>query len=380
MTNHIPFNIPSIGPAEIQAVTNAMSQDIIRGDGPISQRVQKNMEQWLSVRHAYLTTSCTHALEAAMIVIGLKPKDEVILPSYTFVSTANAVLLRGGIPVFAEISPDTMNIDPLDIERRITSRTKAIIPVHYAGVACDMDVIMDIAQRHQCHVIEDAAQGVDAKYKGRYLGTIGHAGCYSFHDTKNIVCGEGGAFLTNDDTLAEKFEIVREKGTNRANFIRGEVDKYTWISEGSSYIQSDILASVLEAQLLRRAEIRDARKLVWDTYYEALKPFADAGKLLLPTVPKECEHNYHMFQFRVHNEDLRNLLLSELKSNHIGAAFHYIPLHSSPFGRNVVGCTEELPVTDLCSRTIIRLPLYPKIAPMAESIADAVVGVVRAHV
>ncbi len=375
----IPFNRPYTGPRERQAVADAVQQDVLHGDGPISRRVQQQLRDWLGVRHALLTTSCTHALEMAMIALGVGPGDEVIMPSFTFVSSANAAVLRGARPVFAEIRPGTLNLDPDDTARRITPRTKAIVPVHYAGVACDMDAIMDLARQHDLRVVEDAAQAVDAYHRDRPLGTIGDVGCYSFHDTKNITCGEGGAFLTNDDAIAESAEIVREKGTNRSAFFRGEVDKYSWVGEGSSYIQSDVLAALLEAQLARRDEIKAKRRRVWDAYYEALRPLAEDEALTLPTVPDYAAPNYHLFYFRTGTPAARDAALRALKANGIQAAFHYVPLHSSPYGRQTLGCTQELPVTQHCSETLVRLPVYPQLADRAGDVAAQVANLLAAH-
>jgi len=372
----IPFTQPYVGEAERRAVADAVQQSVLHGDGPISERVQAQLREWLGVHCALLTTSCTHALEMAMIALEIGPGDEVIMPSFTFVSTANAVVLRGATPVFAEIRPDTLNIDPADVERKITPRTKVIAPVHYAGIACDMEALQDLADMHDLAIVEDAAQGVDAYYEDRPLGTIGDIGCYSFHDTKNVTSGEGGAFLTNDPEIAQRSEIVREKGTNRSAFFRGEVDKYSWVDEGSSYLPSDILAALLEAQLARRDEIRALRKQVWDAYYEALTPLAEDGLLTLPTVPDYARPNYHIFYLRTRTPEARNDLLGALKAEGIGATFHYIPLHSSPYGRNTLGCTEDLDITQHCSETLIRLPLYPQLADRADEVANIVVRTV----
>lgn len=371
----IPATRPLLGDDERDALLRALDDRHLVGNGAVSRRVQRQLEQMVGVRHALLTPSCTAALEMAMLVLGIGPGDEVILPSFTFVSTANCVVLRGARPVFAEIRPDTLNIDPADIERRITPRTRAIIPVHYAGVACEMDAILDIAAAHDLAVVEDAAQGVDARYKGRALGTIGDIGCYSFHATKNITCGEGGAFLTNDDALAERAEIIHEKGTNRAAFVRGQVDKYTWVSAGSSYVLSDLLAALLEAQLARREEIRSRRELIWQTYFKGLTGLAKQEKVILPVVPPGVEQNYHLFYFRVADQATRDALLDDLRGAGIGATFHYVPLHSSPFGRQVLGCEDELPITEQVSRTLIRLPLYPE---MSEADAEAALDRVHA--
>jgi len=358
----IPSNRSYLGTDEPQALIAALETGRIIGNGPISVRVQQQLQEMFRARYVLLTTSCTLALEMAMLAVDIGPGDEVILPSFTFVSTSNPVVLRGATPVFAEIRSDTLNIDPVDIRRRITTHTKAIIPVHYAGVASQMDEIMAIAAENNLTVIEDAAQGVDALYKGRYLGTIGDMGCYSFHGTKNITCGEGGAFVTNNPEIAHQAEIFHEKGTNRAAFIRGQVDKYTWVSTGSSYVLSDLLAALLEVQLSKKDEIKSRRKSVWESYLHGLQPLAEDGKIILPVIPEGCESNYHIFFFRVNDPQIRTDLLDHLRTNGIGATFHYIPLHSAPFGRNTLGCNTELPVTDICSQTLIRLPIYPGLA------------------
>lgn len=373
----IPFNEPCVGQAEVDAVARALQQGVLRGDGPVSKRVEAILRKWLDTSHVFFTTSCTHALEMAMIALDIGPGDEVIMPSFTFVSSANAVVLRGAKPVFAEIDAETLNIDPADIARKITPATRAIVPVHYAGVACDMDAIMALAHEHNLYVIEDAAQAIDATYKGRALGTIGHIGCFSFHDTKNLTSGEGGAFVTNDHAIAEKAELVREKGTNRSAFFRGEVDKYNWVSQGSSYIQSDILAALLEAQIARKDEIKQLRKRVWTAYYTALQPLAETGLLQLPVVPDFADANFHIFFFRLPTLDLRQATLRALKEYGIQATFHYVPLHSSPYGRHTLGCTDELPVTERCSETLIRLPLYPQLAERAPEIASHVAEIVH---
>ncbi len=373
----IPFSKPFFDQREADAVAKVLQTSILHGDGPVSRRVQDKLREWTGARYVYLTTSCTHALEMAMLTLGVGLGDEVIMPSFTFVSTANAVVLRGAKPVFAEIREDTLNIDPDDIERKITPRTKAIIPVHYAGVGCEMDRIMEIAREHNLSVVEDAAQGVDAKYNGKYLGTVGDIGCYSFHDTKNITCGEGGAFLTNDEEIAKKAELIREKGTNRSAFLRGEIDKYTWVSEGSSYIQSEVLAALLEVQLAKKDEIKEKRRGVWRSYYGALKPLEEKGLIKFPKIPESCEQNYHIFCFRVATEDVRGKVIDSLKAEGIQATFHYVPLHSSPFGRDFLGCKFELPVTEECSRTLVRLPLYPQLCDSVEVLVARVKFVIK---
>ena len=360
--DHIPLQRPWIGEEEQVAVAKALAEGQLIGGGAICKRVEQQIQEMFNVKHVMLTTSCTHALEIAMLVLDIGAGDEVILPSFTFASCANAVVLRGARPVFAEVCPDTLNIDPDDIRRRITSRTKAIMPVHYAGVGCDMDEIMAIAEEHDLYVVEDAAQGVDAKYKRRYLGTIGHIGCYSFHYTKNITCGEGGAFLTNDDAIAHRAEIIREKGTNRSAFLRGEVDKYTWVAAGSSYVLSDLLAAVLEVQLAKRAEIKSRHKAIWDRYHEALAPLAADGLLMLPVIPSDCETNYHLFFFRMPTPEQRDAVLHGLRAQGIGATFHYVPLHTAPFACHDLGLKDDLPLTNLYSDTLVRLPLFPHLS------------------
>jgi dTDP-4-amino-4,6-dideoxygalactose transaminase len=295
----------------------------------------------------------------SMLALGIGPGDEVILPSFTFPSTANAIVLRGAVPVFADVEESTLTLDPLDVARRVTPRTRAIMPVHYAGVACQMDGLLEIARTSELFVVEDAAQGFGATWRGEHLGTLGDVGCYSFHATKTVTCGEGGAFVTNDDEIAARAEIIREKGTNRAAFFRGEVDKYTWVGQGSSYVLSDVLAAVLEAQLGRMEAIEAARAEVYATYMEGLHPLADEGLLVLPYTPEHCVSNHHFFHLRVASEETRNRCLHELKKQKIRATFHYIPLHSSPQGRRGKECVEELPVTDRVSHTLIRLPTYP---------------------
>lgn len=373
----VAFNRPYTGENERRAVAQAVQQEVLHGDGPIAERVQEQMERWLDIAHVFLTTSCTHALEMAMITLGIGPGDEVIMPSFNFVSSANAVVLRGATPVFAEIRPGTMNVDVEDVQRRVTARTKAIVPVHYAGVACDMEAIMALADAHDLYVVEDAAQGVDAYWNGEPLGTIGHIGCYSFHDTKNITCGEGGAFLTNDPELARKAEIVREKGTNRSAFYRGEVDKYSWVEKGSSYIQSDVLAALLEAQLARRDEIKAKRRAVWTAYYEALQPLAEDGLIAVPEVPGYAQQNYHILFFHTRTLEERTAVLQVLKDKGIHATFHYVPLHSSPFGREMLESSEALPTTSHYSNTLLRLPVYPQLEEKAPRIAEVVATTVR---
>ena len=361
---HIPFNRPYLTGNEIrymQDVLHSLSEGgHISGDGKYTKLVQDFFQLKFGARKVLMTTSCTSALELATLLLDLKPDDEVIVPSYTFSSTVNPILLAGAKPVFADIQEETLNIDPSDIHRKITKKTRAIYPVHYGGVSCAMDEIMEIAQEHNLKVVEDAAQGVNAKYRGKYLGTLGDFGCYSFHETKNYVCGEGGALLINSDDpkIIERAEIIREKGTNRSKFHRGEVDKYTWVDVGSSYLPSDLLAAFLYAQLARSDEIQSLRMNVWNAYYSALKSFEDAGIIRLPIVPDYAEHNAHLFYILFDDEQTRDRIMNQLKSEGIHAVFHYIPLHSSPVGLGLGYRKEDLPVTEMMSGRLMRLPMY----------------------
>lgn len=329
----IPFNKPPYTGNEDQYVLQVMRSEKMSGDGDFTKRCHSWFEKKLSCKKALLTPSCTAALEMAALLIDIQPGDEVIMPSYTFVSTANAFVLRGAKVVFIDVRPDTMNIDESKIESAITSRTKAIVPVHYAGVACEMDTIMDIANRHNIYVIEDAAQGMMSTYKGQALGTIGHIGTYSFHETKNYTSGgEGGLLIINDDRFKERAEIIREKGTNRSQFFRGMVDKYSWVDIGSSYLPSDIQAAYLWGQLEKADEINSARLDSWSYYYDNLKTLQSNGKIELATVPSDCKHNAHMFYIKVSDIHTRSNLINHLKNCGILAVFHYVPLHTSVAG------------------------------------------------
>lgn len=358
MTIHIPFNKPCIVGPELIYVGQAVAGGHASGDGPFTRRAQKLMEERFGARRILLTTSCTSALEMAALLCGLGPGDEVIVPSYTFVSTANAAVLRGATPVFVDIRPDTLNIDERLIEAAITPRTKAIFPIHYAGVACEMDEIMAIARRHNLFVVEDAAQGVFAKYKGQWLGTIGHLGCYSFHETKNFSCGEGGALVINDPALEKRAEILREKGTNRSQFLRGQVDKYTWVDIGSSYVPSDMLAAFLLGQLENMEKITARRGEIYDRYASLLAPLAGHERLQMPFVPQHCSTNYHMFYLLTADIEERTALIAHLRRAGILAVFHYVPLHSSPFAKKLGVPEAELKVTDDVSSRLLRLPMY----------------------
>ncbi len=354
----IDFNVvPYVG-NEIEYMKRAIQNKKICGDGPFTKKCHSWLENHFCAQKVLLTTSGTSALEMANILCGLHEGDEVILPSYTFSSTATSVILTGAKPVFVDIRPDTMNIDETKIEDAITDKTKAIIVVHYAGVACEMDTIMNIARHHNLKVIEDAAQGVMSTYKGRYLGTIGDFGCYSFHETKNYSMGEGGALVINDARYNEQAEILREKGTNRAKFFRGQVDKYTWVDYGSSYLPSDLNAAYLYAQLEKADEINENRLMSWNAYHDAFQGLGEAGKLGLPIIPKECIHNAHMYYVKLRDLKQRTRFLSYMRENDICSVFHYIPLHSSSAGMKYGVFHGEDIYTTIESERIARLPMY----------------------
>ncbi|MGC1096902.1 dTDP-4-amino-4,6-dideoxygalactose transaminase [Pantoea agglomerans] len=355
----IPFNAPPIVGTEIEYMHSAMNSGKLCGDGGFTRRCQQWMEQRFGSKKVLLTPSCTASLEMAALLIDLQPGDEVIMPSYTFVSTANAFVLRGARIVFVDVRPDTMNIDETLIEAAITEKTRAIVPVHYAGVACEMDTIMALAAKHKLFVIEDAAQGVMSRYKGRALGTIGHIGCFSFHETKNYTAGgEGGATLINDASLVERAEIVREKGTNRSQFFRGQVDKYTWRDMGSSYLMADLQAAYLWAQLEAAEGINQQRLRIWQRYYDALQPLAAQGRISLPVIPASCEHNAHMFYIKLRDQDDRQALINWMKEAEILTVFHYIPLHSSPAGERFSQFVGDDRFTTRESERLLRLPLF----------------------
>lgn len=355
----ISFNRPPFVGKETEYIKEAVEKNgMICGDGPFTKKCSQWMKERFQTKNVLLTTSCTHALEMAAFLADIQPGDEVIMPSYTFVSTADAFVLRGATCVFVDIRPDTMNIDETKIEEAITEKTKAIVPVHYAGVSCAMDEIMAIAKKYNLKVVEDAAQGVNAFYKGKALGTIGDFGCYSFHETKNYSMGEGGALLIRSREYNEKAEILREKGTNRSKFFRGQVDKYTWVDYGSSYLPSELNAAYLWAQLQRADEINEDRFRNWDQYYKALKPLEEAGKLELPKIPEDCVHNAHMFYIKCKNLEERTALIAYLKSHGVGAVFHYIPLHSAPAGQMYGRLAGKDVYTTRESERLMRLPLY----------------------
>lgn len=354
----IPFTKTSITDVEKKYISEVLGNNKICGDGKFTKKCNEWFKENCGIENFLLTTSGTHSLEMAALLAGIKEGDEVLVPSYTFVSTANAILLRGATPIFVDMDKRTFNMDVNLIEGKITSKTKAIFPVHYAGVACDMDKILEIAKKHNLIVVEDAAQGVLAYYKNRPLGTIGDYGCYSFHETKNYVMGEGGAIIVRDDEKFEEAEIIREKGTNRSQFIRGDVDKYTWHEIGSSYLPSDILAAILYGQLTRADEIMEKRMKIWNTYNNQLEDLEKQGKLIRPYIPEYAQHNAHMFYIVLPTEQIRNNLMDKLKENGVGATFHYIPLHSSPMGKKLGYKEGDLPVTEEYAGRILRLPLY----------------------
>ncbi|MEA2016040.1 MAG: dTDP-4-amino-4,6-dideoxygalactose transaminase [Actinomycetota bacterium] len=355
---NIPFNRPSIVGNELDYIKQAVRDGKISGDGIFSKKCSELMEQKYKIKKVLLTTSCSTALDMASILINIKDGDEVILPSYTFVSTANSFYMRGAKLRFIDIRKDTLNIDESKIEEAITPQTRAIIAVHYGGVSCEMDKILNIAKKYNLYVIEDAAQGIESKYKGNYLGAMGDIGCLSFHETKNITCGEGGAILINNKKFFERAEIIREKGTNRSKFFRGEVDKYTWVDVGSSYLPSEILSAFLYAQLENIGIVINSRKELWKYYYDNLEELEIEGFVRRPIVPQVCSHNGHLFYIIVGSEAVRNLLLEYLKSRGILAIFHYPPLHLSPMGRRMGYRQGQLPVTEKISSRLVRLPLF----------------------
>ncbi len=354
----IPFNKPFMTGKELWYVSQAHAKGHLAGDGAFAKQCSSWLEQRTGSRSALLTHSCTAALEMAAMLVDTQPGDEIIMPSYTFVSTANAFVLRGGVPVFVDIRPDTLNIDETRIEAAITPRTKAICPVHYAGVACEMDKIMAIAANHNLLVIEDAAQGVMSSYKGRPLGSIGHLGALSFHETKNIISGEGGALLVNDARFVERAEIIREKGTNRSQFFRGQIDKYTWVDTGSSYLPGEIIAAFLWAQMEEADAITKRRLDLWAHYHQWFVALEKAGKVRRPIVPRECVHNAHMYYLLLPSLEKRTAFLDQLKARQILSVFHYVPLHSSPMGQKIGRAVGDMSNTVNLSERLVRLPLW----------------------
>ncbi len=373
----IPFNKPYLTGKELHFIAEANALGQLAGDGYFTKCCSNWLEHRTGCQKALLTHSCTAALEMAAMLADIQPGDEVIMPSYTFVSTANAFVLRGGVPVFVDIRPDTLNIDETLIAEAITAKTKAIVPVHYAGVACEMDTIMDIARRHGLLVIEDAAQGVMATYKGRALGAIGHLGCYSFHETKNIISGEGGALLINDPALAERAEIIREKGTNRSRFFRGQVDKYSWVDIGSSYLPGEIIAAFLWAQMQEAEHITDRRLAIWDRYHTAFAGLEMANRLRRPIISPDCKHNAHMYYLLLRDLDDRSAFLDAMKQQDIFCVFHYVPLHTAHQGLLCGRAIGDLPVTGNLSDRIVRMPLWVGLGDAQDVIVDKVFNCLR---
>jgi len=371
----IPFNIPAYTGNEIAYISEAVRNKRLSGDGTFTGKASGWLESRFGAARTLLTPSCTHALEMAALLTDVAPGDEIIMPSYTFVSTANAFALRGAQIVFVDIRPDTMNLDEALIEQAITPRTKGIVPVHYAGVACEMDAILAIARRHRLFVVEDAAQAVMSRYKNRFLGTIGDLGCYSFHETKNYQCGEGGALAIHDAGMIEKAEIIREKGTNRSRYFRGEVDKYSWVEIGSSYLLSDLNAAYLYAQFESADLILQDRMSTWTFYYDGLRALAEQGRLGLPHVPAECMHNAHMFYVKAKDLEERTALIRYLRERGVYGVFHYVPLHSSEAGRRLGRFTGEDRCTTKESERLVRLPLYYRMDQSdAARVIEAVCG------
>ncbi len=373
-TRVIPFNKPYMTGKELRHIEEAHSNCRLAGDGPFTKRCHDWLQNTTGCYKALLTHSCTAALEMAAMLAGIQPGDEVIMPSYTFVSTANAFVLRGGVPVFVDIRPDTLNMDETRIEAAITPRTKAIVPVHYAGVGCEMDAIMDIAHRHNLLVIEDAAQGIMSSYRGRALGSMGHMAALSFHETKNIISGEGGALLVNDERFAERAEVIREKGTNRSQFFRGQIDKYTWVDIGSSYLPSEIIAAFLWGQMEEAQSITQLRLAIWERYHDAMAPLEATGALRRPVIPVGCKHNAHMYHVLLNSLQQRTELISILANHDINAVFHYVPLHSSPAGKKYGRVAGEMNHTNHLSDCLLRLPLWIE---MTEAQQESIVDILK---
>ncbi|MBL8055801.1 MAG: dTDP-4-amino-4,6-dideoxygalactose transaminase [Anaerolineales bacterium] len=369
----IPFNRPCFAGNEQAYIAQAIAAGQISGDGLFTKQCRNLLEAELGVARALLTTSCTHALEMAALLLDIQPGDEVVVPSFTFVSTVNAFVLRGARPVFADVRPDTLNLDETRLAALLTPRTRAIVPVHYAGVGCEMDAIMAIAGRAGVPVVEDNAHGLFGKYRGRYLGTFGALATQSFHETKNFTCGEGGALLVNDPRYVERAEIIREKGTNRSRFFRGQVDKYTWVDVGSSYLPSDVLAAFLYAQLEKRAMIQAKRQSVWEYYDLSLRGRLERHGVSLPHVPAHCEQSYHMYYLLLPNLEERQALIAYLKARGILSVFHYLPLHLSDMGRQFGGQPGDCPVTEEMSDRLLRLPFYNDLAETDQ--ADVVAAI-----
>lgn len=369
----IPFNLPTQVGSELEYMLQSIQHTRIAGDGAFTQKCHRLLEETLGVSKVLLTTSCTHALEMAALLLAIQPGDEVIVPSFTFVSTINAFVLRGAHPVFGDIRPDTLNLDETKLEALITPRTKAIVPVHYGGVGCEMDTICALANAHDIVVVEDNAHGLFARYKGRYLGTFGVMATQSFHETKNFTCGEGGALLINDRRYIEQAELIREKGANRSRFFRGQVDKYTWVDVGSSYLPADLLAAYLYAQLEVRRQIQQKRQLLWEAYANLLRPWAERYDIGLPVVPAHCDQAYHLFYLLMPSLEVRTAFISYLKTQGIQSVFHYLPLHTSPMGQALGWRPGDCPVTEAISDRLVRLPFYTDMAwADLERVVDAI--------
>ena len=357
----IPFNFPFVGIDEQTLITDSLTSNHLHGDGPFTHKCHKLLEKFCQCGKALLTPSCTAALELAALLIDVQPGDEIIMPSYTFVSTANAFVLRGGVPIFIDLDPNTLNMNVDLIEKSISSKTKAIVPVHYAGVPCDLTSIKNLAAKYNLYVIEDAAQAIMSSYNMQPIGSHSDLVCLSFHATKNVICGEGGAILINNSSFYNKAEIYREKGTNRANFIRGDIDKYTWVDHGSSFLPSDLSAAFLFAQLQSAELITQKRLSIWDQYYNFLLQYQAKGLLKLPTIPSFAQHNGHIFYFLFNNPFLRNIFIKDMHSLDVQVTFHYIPLHETEYYQSNFGISASLPITEKASKSIVRLPIYPSL-------------------
>jgi dTDP-4-amino-4,6-dideoxygalactose transaminase len=370
----IPFNVPTQTGRELEYIAQSIQSTRISGDGIFTKKCHQLLEETLGISKALLTTSCTHALEMAALLLKIQPGDEVIVPSFTFVSTVNAFVLRGARPIFSDIRPDTLNLDETKLEALITSRTKAIVPVHYGGVGCEMEVIDAIAKQYAIPVIEDNAHGLYARYKGQYLGSFGVMATQSFHETKNFTCGEGGALLINDQRYTEAAEIVREKGTNRSRFFRGQVDKYTWVDVGSSYLPSDMLAAHLFAQLEAQEQIQHKRQTLWESYAEGLRPWAESHGIHLPVIPAHCDQAYHLFYLIMPSLAVRTEFINYLKTQEIQSVFHYLPLHTSQMGQEFGWKPGDCPVTEAISDRLVRLPFYTSMTTAAlDRVIDAII-------
>ena len=373
----IPFNRPYMTGTELTNIAQAHANHQLAGDGAFTRRCQEWLEQRTGALKALLTHSCTSALEMAALLVGVKSGDEVIMPSYTFASTANAFVLRGAVPVFVDVREDTLNLDERLVRKAITARTRAIVVVHYAGIACDMEAIMAIAAERSLLVIEDAAQGIMSTYRGRTLGSIGHLGALSFHETKNIISGEGGALLVNDPAFADRAEILWEKGTNRRQFFRGQVDKYTWVDVGSSFLPSELIAAFLWAQMEEASSMTRRRLALWARYHAAFEPLEREGRVRRPRVPPGCEHNAHLYYLLMPSLEQRTALIRDLKARDINAVFHYVPLHSSPAGKRFGRASGTLAVTDGVSERLVRLPMWIGLEEYQDRVCDAVAESVR---